>query len=97
MRTIRSFLPIYLFVLLAMVPGAVRAQDFTSSPDGPDPNPLIRDAQGNLYGITASGASWVAQQAKRAVERSMKSTAMAITPFFISSWEGPTGDFPYPV
>jgi uncharacterized repeat protein (TIGR03803 family) len=29
--------------------------DFTDSPDGAVPNPLIRDAQGNFYGTTAYG------------------------------------------
>lgn len=28
---------------------------FTGSPDGADPNPLIRDARGNLYGTTKNG------------------------------------------
>ena len=68
MRTVRFFFPtLFLFVLTVMVPSPLNAQGvdpgltidilhvFTGPPDGVEPNPLIRDAQGNLYGTTASG------------------------------------------
>jgi len=65
MRESRFFFPTLLILALATtVPWSAQAQDllnietlhtFTASPDGAGPNPLIRDAQGNLYGTTASG------------------------------------------
>jgi uncharacterized repeat protein (TIGR03803 family) len=52
-----------LTLLLVAVAGFQPAQaqtytvlhDFTASPDGADPNPIIRDARGNLYGTTQYG------------------------------------------
>jgi len=64
MRTSRVFFPALLILALtATAPWPAQAQDynidilhaFTGLPDGVGPNPLIRDAQGNLYGTTASG------------------------------------------
>jgi uncharacterized repeat protein (TIGR03803 family) len=61
-RFLLSMLLIATFTVI--VPSPVHAQDllnidilhvFTASPDGASPNPLIRDAKGNLYGTTASG------------------------------------------
>src|ERR1700691_4946553 len=61
---VRSAHAIALVALLLVGAGAVmpaEAQtytvlhDFTDSPDGAIPNPIIRDAQGNLYGTTKYG------------------------------------------
>ena len=58
------FATLLIFALATTVPWSAQAQDllnidilhtFTASPDGAGPNPLIRDAQGNLYGTAASG------------------------------------------
>jgi uncharacterized repeat protein (TIGR03803 family) len=54
---------IVLLTLLLAVPVAMPTQaqtytvlhDFTDSPDGAIPNPIIQDAQGNLYGTTLFG------------------------------------------
>jgi hypothetical protein len=58
MRESRFFLPtLLIFALATTDPWSAHAQDllnidvlhtFTASPDGATPNPLIRDAQGNL-------------------------------------------------
>ncbi len=57
------FLPLLMLTLTVTVPRSAHGQHiklhtlhaFTGGADGADPNPLIRDAEGNLYGTTASG------------------------------------------
>jgi uncharacterized repeat protein (TIGR03803 family) len=61
--SIRILASITLFALIAVASPLAQAQtftvihSFTYQPDGAFPNPLIRDAQGNLYGTTRAGGA----------------------------------------
>jgi uncharacterized repeat protein (TIGR03803 family) len=58
---VRLFLIVPLLLLTAGLARSAQAQAysvvhaFTNTPDGGNPNPIIRDAQGNLYGTTIWG------------------------------------------
>ncbi|MFZ0803928.1 MAG: choice-of-anchor tandem repeat GloVer-containing protein [Terriglobales bacterium] len=60
-RDTRAIALLTLLVLAAVAARPAQAQtytvlhDFTAAPDGADPNPIIRDAHGNLYGATKYG------------------------------------------
>ncbi len=76
---------IFMFALAVMAPivPAANAQanytvlhTFAGSPDGTNPSPLIRDAEGNLYGTGEAGAA-APTTAPSAVEWCTRSTLPA--------------------